>query len=210
MSKLISALTWRYATKKFDPAKKISTVDFQELLDVARLAPSSYGLQPWKFVVIKNPETRKAIQPAAYGQPQITDASHLIVLSARTDVDAAFVKKYIASIAETRNVPIDKLKGFEDMMLTDISGRSKEQIIEWNKKQVYIALGMLLEAAALKGIDACPMEGFDPKKFDEMLNLRAQNTTATVLCALGYRATDDPAATQAKVRFATKEVVLEL
>lgn len=209
MTNLIKAMQWRYATKKFDTTKKITDKEIEELLEVLRLAPSSFGLQPWKFVVVKNPELRKSLREAAWNQPQVTDASHFIVLCARTDVDEKYVKRFAEAIAKIRKVLIESLKGYKDMMIGSVNGMNEVQRLEWGKKQVYLALGMLLEAAALKGIDACPMEGFDPEKFDEILNLKKEHTTATVLCALGYRAADDDLEKAAKVRFPKEEVIVE-
>ncbi len=208
MTDIIKALEWRYATKKFDPTKKIPEVEVEELLEVARLAPSSYGLQPWTFVLVKNPAIRQKLRLSSWNQAQVTDASHFLVLCARTDADPQFVTKYIKSIADTRKTPLESLKGFEEMLNGSVSTRTSEQLVDWNKRQVYIALGMLLEAAALKGIDTCPMEGFDPKQYDDILGLKEYNVTATVLLALGYRG-DDPAAKNAKVRFAKNDVVIE-
>jgi len=203
-SQVIKALNWRYATKKFDPSKKVSDEDLNELLEVLRLAPSSWGLQPWKFIVVTNPELRKKLREHAWGQPQVTDASHLIVLAARTDLDEKYVKEYVKEISKQRGVSLESVKGYEDMMTDFVKGTSKEELIHWAKKQVYLALGMLLEAAALKHIDACPMEGFDAQKFDEVLELK--NLTAAVLCTIGYRSPDDPASKLEKVRF--KDVFL--
>lgn len=208
MTSIIKALEWRYATKKFDSTKKIPEAEIEELLEIARLAPSSYGLQPWKFVLVKNPAIRHKLRLASWNQAQVTDASHFIVLCARTDADPQFVKKYIKSIADTRQTQVESLKGFEEMINGSVATRSSEQLVDWNKRQVYIALGMLLEAAALKGIDTCPMEGFDSMQYDEILGLKDHNVTATVLLALGYRG-EDPTAKNAKVRFAKNEVVIE-
>jgi len=208
MTDIIKALNWRYATKKFDTEKKVSEADLKELLEALRLSPSSYGLQLWKFIVITNPELRKNLREHAWNQPQITDASHLIVLATRTDVDEKYVKQYVAEIAKQRSVPIESLKGYQDMMIGDVKNRSKEAVVEWSKHQTYIALGFLLETAALKRIDACPMEGFDKAKFDEILNLKAENLAATVLCAVGYRAADDGYAQNAKVRFDQKNLII--
>jgi len=204
MTDIIEALKWRYATKKFDPSKKVSEADLNELLEALRLAPSSYGLQPWKFIVITNPELRRKLREHAWNQPQITDASHLIVLAARTDLDEKYVKEYVKEISRQRGVSLESVKGYDDMMTGFVKGTSKEELIHWAKKQVYLALGMLLEAAALKRVDACPMEGFDAQKFDEVLELK--NLTATVLCTIGYRSPDDPASKLEKVRF--KDVFL--
>ena len=209
MINILKALEWRYATKQFDVTKKIPSRDFEELLEVLRLAPSSFGLQPWKFIVVKNAELRTKLREAAWGQPQVTDSSHFIVLCARTDVDEKFVNHFVGAIAKTRKVSLESLKGYQEMMMGSMSSKTEQARIDWSKKQVYIALGMLLEAAALKGIDAAPMEGFSSDQFDEILGLKKEHLTATVLCALGYRTDNDPAARQAKVRFSKEEVVIE-
>ncbi len=208
-SNIIENLEWRYATQKFDAERKVSEADFNELLEAARLAPSSYGLQPWKFVVVANPELRKKLREHAWNQPQITDASHLIVLATRTDVDENYVKRYVEEIAKQRGTTVEALKGAYDMMTGDVNSRSKDAVLEWSRHQVYIALGFLLFAAAQKRIDACPMEGFDRGKFDEVLELKKQNLASTVLFAVGYRTEDDKAAQNVKVRFDLKDVVIK-
>lgn len=206
---IIEALQWRYATKRFDPAKKVPEKDVQELLEAARLAPSSYGLQPWGFVVVTDPAVRKQLRSHAWNQSQVEDASHLIVLCARTDINAAHVKRYVQAIAKTRGVPEESLKDYEGVMLDFIKSMAPAELVSWARHQVYLALGILLESAALKRIDACPMEGFDAKRFDDVLGLAKRNLTATVLCTLGYRATDDRAAALTKVRFAANDVILK-
>jgi len=209
-SNIIESLEWRYATKKFDQAKKVSDADLNEILEAGRLAPSSFGLQPWKFIVITNPELRKELKEVTWSQPQVCDASHLIVLAVRTDVNEAYIKNYVKKIAEVRKVPVENLKGYEEMMVGAIKGKSKDtinHIIDWSARQVYIALGFMLETAALKKIDACPMEGFDAEKYDEILGLKKDNLHAVVLMPVGHRA-DDPAAKMPKVRFDQKDIVI--
>lgn len=207
MSEIISALNWRYAVQSFDTTKKIRESDFNELLEVLRLSPSSFGLQPWKFIVVENPELRKKIQEAAFGQPKVTEASHLIVVCAKLDVTEEYIREFIHDTSKARNIPFDSLKGLHDMMLNFRKGFSKEMITEWAKRQSYIALGMLLEAAALKKIDAGPMEGFNPKQVDEILDLHKQGYTTAALCALGYRSNDDKYASMAKVRHPHHKII---
>jgi nitroreductase len=207
MHSIIDALSWRYATQQFDPSKKLAAADRELLLEATRLAPSSFGLQPWKLVVVETPKLREQIRAAAWNQAQVTDASDVIVLCTRTTLDEAYVDHYLELIATTRSLTIDKLDGLKKMILGSVAHRSKHEVIEWNKRQTYIALGVLLSTAALHIIDASPMEGFDPLKVDEILGLTAEGYTATVLCALGYRHTNDPAATQKKVRLPIKEII---
>jgi nitroreductase len=207
MMDIRKALNWRYATKKFDTEKKVSDEDFDELIEAARLAPSSFGLQPWKFVVVTDPVLRKKLHEHS-GQNQVTDASHLIVLTVRTDLNANYIKEYIRQISAVRNVPIESLKAYEQMMLDQIRNMTHEEIIQWSTRQVYIALGFLLETAALMHIDSCPMEGFDAEKFDELLGLKEEHLHAVALCPIGYRALDDRHSQHAKVRFDAKEIVV--
>lgn len=207
ISEIIKELNWRYATKKFDPIKHVPDTDLQELLEVMRLAPSSFGLQPWKFIVVKNKEVRQKIRAAAWDQPQVTEASHLIVLCAKKDITHEDIKKYIEKIASHRGISTDSLKGFEDMMVGFRNGRSNSEIVDWTKRQVYIPLGMLLSACARKKIDAIPMEGFNPNLLDEILGLESKGLTSVVLCGIGYRAHDDHSANYAKVRFDKHEIV---
>lgn len=202
---LIPALQWRYATKQFDPTKRISDADVHELTESLRLSASSFGLQPWKFIVVNDPALRAKIKEHAWNQSQVTDASHLIVLAARKDIRDEYIRKFITATAEARGTTIEALKGYEDMMLGTVRNMPPEAITAWNQRQVYIALGTLLLGAAQKGIDACPMEGFDPKKVDEVLGMTEY--TVTALCPVGYRAATDKYAGAAKVRFPASEIV---
>ncbi|NTU46545.1 NAD(P)H-dependent oxidoreductase [Candidatus Roizmanbacteria bacterium] len=206
-NQILSALNWRYATKQFDPTKKIDAEILQTLTEAIRLSPSSYGLQPWKFLIVTNPEIREKLKAAAWGQPQITDASHLVVFTRRTDVNEAFVNRFIESTAEIRGIQSNDLDGLKQILLGYLKNATPAYLQEWTAKQVYIPLGILLETAALLKVDACPMEGFDNKKFDEILGLHERNLSSVVLCALGYRASDDKYATLAKSRFEKEEVI---
>jgi len=209
MTNIIEALKWRYATKKFDPAKKVSDADLNEILESGRLAPTSFGLQPLKFIVVSDAKLREELKASAWNQAQITDSSQLIVLAARTDIDDKFVKKFIEKIAEVRKISAASLKGYEDMMVGSMSQKAKDNTLnDWSARQVYIALGVMLETAALKRIDSCPMEGFDKAKFDEILGLKKENLASVVLMAVGYRAADDSYAQNAKVRFDQKDLVM--
>lgn len=209
MKTVIEGLKWRYATKKFDPTKKLSQEQLDLLLEAIRLAPSSYGLQPWKFIVVTNPEKREQLRAAAYSQPQITDASHLIVFAVDTNVNNEDIDKYIHAIAQTRGIPEESLKDFEGMMKGFVAGKTPEELTEWAARQAYIALGILISAGATEGIDIAPMEGFDPAKFDEILELGKLNLATKVIAAVGFRADDDAFATMAKVRYPKEEMVIQ-
>jgi nitroreductase len=208
MNNIINALNWRYATKSFDSSKKLSDDQLNTILESMRLSASSYGLQPWKFVVVSNPETRTALRAAAWDQTQVTDASAFVVLAVRTDVDAAYVDAYMKSIADTRGMDVAALSGFADMIKGTISRRTAEQVIDWSSRQVYIALGTALTTAAQLEVDTCPMEGFDEAKFDEILGLKEMNLSSRVCLAIGFRSAEDTSATYKKVRSAKDEVVV--
>lgn len=207
LSDIIKALNYRYATKVFDLEKKVSSEDFEELLEVLRLTPSSYGLQAWKFIIVNDVEKRKLLAKASYGQNQVSESSHLIALCAKTSFSDADVLKYVELMAKERGTTVDKLKGFSDMLKGSISSRNEHELISWNKKQTYIALGFLMEAAALKGIDTCPMEGFDSKEVDKILSLKEKGLTIATLCPIGYRSDTDKNATIKKVRFSKSHLV---
>lgn len=207
---LTDKLKWRYATKKFDTKKKLSAEQLDYLLEAIQLAPSSIGLQHYKVLVVENPEVRANLREAAYGQPQLTDASQIIVFAAETGIDEAYGKSFIDLVAATRNIPRESLAGLEGMVLGAIANRTPEQRLLWAQKQAYIALGVLVAAAAAEGIDAGAMEGFDPAKFDEILGLKAKGLTATVIAAVGFRAEDDPFSKLVKVRRPKSELFIHI
>ncbi|OOQ61364.1 NAD(P)H-dependent oxidoreductase [Mucilaginibacter pedocola] len=207
---LVDKLKWRYATKKFDTAKKLTQEQLNQLLEAIQLAPSSIGLQHYKVLVVENPEVRAKLREAAYGQPQVTDASQLIVFAAETNMDEAYGKKFIDLVAQTRNVERGALAGLEGMVLNAISSRTHEQKVLWAQKQAYIALGVLVSAAADLGIDAGPMEGFDPAKFDEILGLKEKGLTSTVIAAVGFRSEEDAFSKLIKVRKPSEELFIHV
>ncbi len=205
-SELISNLKWRYATKKFDPSKKIPAATWSTLEQAAVLAPSSYGLQPWRFVVVNDAEKRKQLQAVSWNQPQIVDASHLIVFARRTEMTANDVQRYIDDIAKKRGIPATALDGYKNMMLGTINTPGFPAS-EWAARQAYIALGFFLSAAAALHVDACPMEGITPAQYDEILGLKAKGYSTVVVATAGYRAADDANAGYAKVRYDLNEVI---
>ena len=205
---LLEQLTWRYATKKFDATRKISKGDWAILEEALILTPSSYGLQPWKFIVVTNPDLKAKLRPASWNQSQVEDCSHLVVLTAKKDVTEADVDQFIARIAEVRGVSMDSLAGYKGFMMGDLVHGPRHAIIhEWAARQTYIALGNLMTAAAMLGVDACPFEGIEPAKYDEILGLQGTGYTTISACPLGYRAADDKYASAPKVRFEAKDVV---
>lgn len=203
----MKALSWRYATQKFDTTKNLSPEQLDGLLEAARLAPSSFGLQPWKMVVVKDPELRQQLRAAAWNQPQITEASDLVVFCNKTGVDTALIDGYLQAIAEVRGQSLEDLANFKKTLVGFKDGLTPEKAQIWCQKQAYIALGFLLTAAAVAQIDACPMEGFDHAAFTKLLGVDADGFEATVVCALGFRSADDKVAERKKVRLPFEKVV---
>jgi len=208
MKNVIEALNWRYATKKYDPAKKLSAEQIETLLEAARLAPTSFGLQPIRLVNVTDPAIRAKLRTAAHGQSAVTDASHFVVFAATTDLGPKQVEEFTALVAATRNVPIESLADYNKMIGGTLASRTAEQNTDWAAKQAYIALGILLLAAAENEIDATPMEGFDAKQFTEILGLAKLGLTAVVAAAIGFRAEDDSYIKLTKVRFPKEKFII--
>ncbi len=205
---LIEQLNWRYATKQYDPTRKISAQDWAVLEEALVLTPSSVGLQPWTFFVIDDPNVRAKLLLASYGQPQIVDASHLIVFATKTNYSAADVDAHVRQAAKVRGVDVESLEGLRAMALRSVvQGMSDVERRNWAANQTYIALGNLLTSAALLGIDATPMEGFEKHRYDDILGLKARGLTASVVAAVGYRKDTDKYAAVPKVRFPRELVV---
>ncbi len=204
----LQQLQWRYAVKKFDPTKKIPSDVWNVLEQSLVLSPSSFGLQPWKFFVVDNPNLRQQLLEHSFNQSQMVDASHLVVLAIKKEMSDADVDRYIQSLSDTRQVPIDGLAGLTKMIKGFMANPSRPfSIDEWATRQVYIAIGQFMASAAMLGIDTCPMEGFNPAKYDEILGLTDQGYGAVLICPAGYRASDDKYATMPKVRYAQSELV---
>ena len=206
---ILRQLQWRHATKKFDAAKRISDEDWTTLEQALILTPSSYGLQPWKFVVITDPATKAKLLPLSWGQRQVVDASHVVVFTIRQNLSEADIDKYLARIVEVRGGTLEALAGFRRMMVGGLLGGAMD-LNHWASLQAYIALGQFMTTAAMVGIDTCPMEGIEPAKYDEVLGLNALGYATVVACVAGYRASDDKYATTPKVRFKAKDVVLRI
>ncbi|MDW8344464.1 MAG: NAD(P)H-dependent oxidoreductase [Verrucomicrobiae bacterium] len=202
------ALAWRYATKQFDPNRKIPPEIWAALQHALIMAPSSFGLQPYRFVVVDDPAVRAKLLPHAYRQRQVVDASHFVVFAARTRLTEHHVDHFIDRIVEVRGGARESLSTYRQMMIDSlVVPTAQSRVPHWAARQCYIALGFLLLSAALLGVDACPMEGFDPAGFDEVLHLPAQGFSAVVCCALGYRLDSDKYAHLPKVRFPPEELI---
>ncbi|MBC2839121.1 NAD(P)H-dependent oxidoreductase [Robiginitalea sp. SC105] len=206
MSNYIESLNWRYATKKFDADKKLSAEEIENLVDAIRLSASSYGLQPYRVLVISDPEVRKTLRPACWDQSQITDASHLLVFTHQTDFGPELVDSYIDTVSETRGVAKEKLSGYADFMKSKLVELPASAKANWTARQAYLAVGNLLSAAAAARIDACPMEGFEAEKVNEILGLTSKGLSAAVLVAVGHRSQEDATQHNEKVRRPHEEI----
>lgn len=207
-AQITERLAWRYATKHFDSMRKIPEREWLALEQVLVKSPSSLGMQPWKFIVVMNPELRLKLRAASYNQPQITEASHMVVFAGRTSVNVSDVDRHIQRVAAVRKADLASLSAYRAMMTGFVERKDSPLPLEaWAARQTYIALGGFLMAAALMGIDACPMEGFEPKEYDKILGLTDLGYTSVVVATAGYRAADDSYATLPKVRYETNEVV---
>ena len=192
-------LNWRYATKVFDPAKPIAPSDWQTLERALVLTPSSFGLQPWKFFVVTDPSTKLRLKPASWNQSQIVDASHLVVFAIRKNLSESDIDRYVARTAEVRGATIESLKNFRQMMIGSLLNPTFD-INEWAARQVYIALGFFMATAAILGVDVCPIEGFQPSQYDEILGLTDRGYGACVVAVAGYRSSGDKYAATPKVQ----------
>jgi len=210
MNDFISNQKWRYATKKFDSSKKINSKDLAILKEAIQLSTSSYGLQPYKVFIIENPEIRAKIQPVAWGQSQIVDASHVIVFANMLNFGEEEIESYLRNLAETRRINIENIKPYGDFMKLKIIELPEETRNNWTSKQTYLALANLLNAAAELKIDVTPMEGFDPKAVNEILGLTEMGLNASLIATVGYRHADDATQHYAKVRKSEKELFINL
>lgn len=204
---LLGALNWRYATKSFDAAKKLPATVLEALLGALVLAPSSFGLQPWKFIVVEDLELRAKLRAESWNQTQVTDASQLIVFTARETLDAGDIDEHLAHTAAVRGIEAATLAPLRQMMTGFTAGRPDEDLFAWNGRQVYIALGQLMTSAALLGVDSCPLEGISTAGYDQVLGLAGSGYRTVCACALGYRADDDKYAATPKVRYPRERVV---
>jgi len=207
-TELTAALEWRYATKKFDADKKIAASDWKALEASLVLAPSSYGLQPWKFIVVENPELRAKLKPVSWNQTQITDASHLVVLASKEKITEEDVAAFMKLNADVRGMPIEMLEGYQSAIIGDlVKGPRSAMVDTWAQRQTYIAMGFIMEAAAMLKVDTCALEGLDPNAYDDILGLKGSGFKTVAAVALGYRHADDKYAHAKKVRFPSEQVV---
>lgn len=210
-AELVEVLQWRYATQKFDAARTIPAACWAALEQSLVLAPSSIGLQPWKFHVVTDPVVKTRLRDAAWHQSQVADCSHFIVFVVRKNLGEDHVDRHVERIVEVRGVPKETLSKFTKMAVKNLeAARAEGRLDTWQTHQVYIALGGFMLAAAVAGVDTCPMEGFEPAKFDEILGLAGTDYASVVACAAGYRHPDDKYAGTKKVRFKPEDVIVRV
>jgi nitroreductase len=205
----IESLKWRYAVKKFNNKKLLNKEQINIIKEAFNLTATSYGLQPLKLLVISNKEIQKELVAHSWNQPQVLEASHLLVICIPKTYSKNEVEAYFDLVQKIRNTPIEIIKPFKEFLTAEIDKKSQEELLGWNKNQAYLALGNLLTVCALEKIDACPMEGFIPEKYDEVLGLSEKNLTSTLVLPVGFRADDDYMKDLKKVRKNTNDVVLE-
>ncbi len=207
---LLASLNWRYATKEFDPTRKISGETWEALADSLVLTPSSFGLQPWQFFLVESESLRAELLPNSWNQKQVVDCSHFLVLASKISMEEEDIDRFLSRTIEVRGGDIESLTGYRDIMVGFTANMDDAARLNWAKLQTYIALGQLMTSAALLGVDACPMEGIDADEYDRILGLREKGYTTSVACALGYRAESDKYASAPKVRFEKDEVLSTL
>lgn len=208
--KNIEALKWRYATKKFDREKILPSDKIKVLKDAFNLTATSYGLQPIKMVVIHDKELQEKLVQFSFNQQQVATASHVLVICIEKQVDKKFIKEYFNRVHSIRATPEDVLEPFQNFLIGDFEKKHVDEIADWATNQAYLALGTLLTVCATESIDSCPMEGFEPSKYDELLGLESMNLESVLVLPVGYRAADDMFSEFKKVRRPIEDVIIEL
>jgi nitroreductase len=207
---LIESLKWRSAIQKFDPSKKVNAENLETLLEAGRLSPTSGGFQPFKIVVVSNEELKKKMIPVSYGQEKVAECSHLLVFAIETEINDGTVDRYIELAAEVRGQDKETLNGYSESMKNFVGSMDDAFKYTWARSQAYIALGMVMAMAAEMKIDSGPMEGFDPLKYQEMLDLKSKNLMPVVVLPIGYRSDEEYLANLPKVRKSRENFILEI
>ena len=207
---LLKALQWRYATKSFDDSKLISEDDINNIKEGFNLSASSYGLQPVQLLLIHNKDIQKELVPLSMNQKQVRQASHLAIFCVKTTLDAHYIHEFFNRIKSIRSTPDEVLAPFRTHIIESFEAKSDDDIQLWGTKQAYLAMGNLLAVCADLGIDACPMEGFDPDQYDAYFDLKTKGLKSVLIMPMGYRAIDDPFAAMKKVRKSVNESITEI
>mgnify|MGYP005817552747 CR=1 FL=1 len=206
----IKALQWRYAVKKFDAEKILPETKIDVLKQAFNLTATSYGLQPIRLVVVKNKELQESLKEKAMNQAQLSTASHVLVICIEDHVDKEFILNYFERVKEIRETPDEILDPFKNFLVEDFGKKTNEELAIWAKNQAYLVLGALLTVCATEEIDACPMEGFLPEAYDELLNLKEKNLKSVLVLPVGYRAKDDIFSSFKKVRRSEEDTIINI
>ncbi len=207
---ILKDLQWRYATKKFDPSKKLSEEKINTLKEAFNLTATSYGLQPIKLLVIRDAKTKKDLVPLTMHQKQVEDASHLLVFCVVSSIDADYVTDYFDMVHKTRGTSKTILAPFRDILIQDFNQKDTNEVFAWAKNQAYLAMGNLLTVCALEKIDSCPIEGFEPEAYDTYLNLKEKGLRSVLVMPVGYRDEEDFFSELKKVRKDISNTVIDI
>ena len=207
---ILKALNWRYATKSFDASKIIPEPKIQAIKEAFNLTPMSYGLQPVKLLVISNKDLQHKLLEASFNQKQVTTASHVLVICVEKEINKLFIENYFDLVKQIRQTPDDILKPYREFLIDDFGKKDKDQTKQWAVNQAYLALGNILTVCAIEKIDACPMEGFLPAKYAEILNLDTDKIEPVLAMPVGYRSEDDQFSSFEKVRRPLEEMVIDI
>ena len=210
MNNILDALEWRYAVKKFDDKASLTEQQILEVKKVFNLSASSYGLQPYKMIVVQNPELKEKLVPASFGQQQISQSAAILVFAGSTDFGMDYIDQFFKDMSTKRQIPLENLEGYKNFMKGSFANKSEDEISSWATKQVYLTMGHMLASLAALQIDACPMEGLDPQAYDKILDLDAKQLKTIVAMPIGVRAPDDASATALKVRKDLSDIIIDL
>ena len=210
MNNILDALEWRYAVKKFDDKASLTEQQILEVKKVFNLSASSYGLQPYKMIVVQNPELKEKLVPASFGQQQISQSAAILVFAVRTDFGMDYIDQFFKDMSTKRQIPLENLERYKNFMKGSFANKSEDEISSWATKQVYLTMGHMLASLAALQIDACPMEGLDPQAYDKILDLEAKQLKTIVAMPIGVRAPDDASATALKVRKDLSDIIIDL
>ncbi len=210
MKKSIEHLEWRYAVKKFDTKKILPKAKIEGLKQAFNLTATSYGLQPIKMLVIKNKELQGQLVAHSYGQQQVGEASHVLVICIEGRIDREFITQYFEQVKKIRGTHDDILNPFKDSLVESFSKKEANEVRRWATNQAYLALGNLLSFCGLEEIDSCPMEGFMPKEYDRLLKLDTLGLNSVLALPVGYRAEDDMFSEMKKVRKNIDDIIIEI
>ena len=210
MNNILDALEWRYSVKKFDDKASLTEQQILEVKKVFNLSASSYGLQPYKMIVVQNPELKEKLVPASFGQQQISQSAAILVFAVRTDFGMDYIDQFFKDMSTKRQIPLENLEGYKNFMKGSFANKSEDEISSWATKQVYLTMGHMLASLAALQIDACPMEGLDPQAYDKILDLDAKQLKTIIAMPIGVRAPDDASATALKVRKDLSDIIIDL